>query len=142
MALFKFTRAILTGETIDVHGHGQMQRDFTYIDDLVEGIVRLIDCPPANVPVSGHDSLSPAAPFRTVNIGNGTPVGLTDFIAAVEDALGQKAKKRMVPIFPGEAVATWADATLIGELTGPLPRTELHDGVRRFVDWYRDYHGV
>lgn len=142
MALFRFTRAILQGEPIEVHGHGHMQRDFTYIDDLVEGIVRLIDCPPAGTPVSAADSLSPAAPFRTVNIGNGAPSGLMDYIAAVEAAVGRTAEKTMVPMVAGEAVATWADATLIADLVGPLPRTELRDGVRRFVEWYRDYHGI
>lgn len=141
MALFKFVRAILNGEPIDIYNHGEMRRDFTYVDDLVEGIVRLIALPPAES-AGAMDSLSPVAPWRVVNIGNGAPVGLMDFVQAVEAALGMRAQKNLLPMQPGDVPATWADASLIEALTGPLPRTDIRDGVRRFVDWYRDFYGV
>jgi UDP-glucuronate 4-epimerase len=142
MALFKFTRAILSGEPVDIYNHGEMQRDFTYVDDLIEGIVRLIGVVPGTEPVGGADSLSPVAPWRTVNIGNGAPVRLLDFVEAIEAALGQHAIKRLMPMQPGDVPATWADAALIRDLVGPLPRTDIAEGVRRFVAWYRDYHQV
>lgn len=141
MALFKFVRAILQGEPIDIYNHGEMRRDFTYVDDLVEGIVRLIGAPPA-ASVGAMDSLSPVAPWRVVNIGNGAPVGLMEFVQAVEAALGMQAEKRFLPMQPGDVPATWADAALIEALTGPLPRTEIGDGVRRFVAWYREFYQV
>ena len=139
MALFKFTRAILEGEPIDVYNHGDMRRDFTYVDDLVEGIRRLIDVVPSGVPVEG-DSLSPVAPYRVVNIGNSAPVQLTDFIAAIEAATGRKAEQRLLPIQPGDVPATWADAGLLERLTGYRPSVGVQDGVARFVTWYRDYY--
>jgi UDP-glucuronate 4-epimerase len=142
MALFKFTRAILNSEPIDVYNHGDMRRDFTYIDDLVEGIVRLIDAVPGRQAAGSFDSLSPVAPWRVVNIGNGAPVQLMDFVAAIEAATGRVAQKNMLPMQPGDVPATWADATLIEALTGALPRTDIGVGVQRFVDWYRDYYGV
>ena len=142
MALFKFTRAILSGEPIDVYNHGAMQRDFTYVDDLVEGIVRLIAAVPGTEPMGAADSLSPVAPWRTVNIGNGAPVRLLDFVEAIEGALGQHATRRLMPMQAGDVPATWADATLIRDLVGPLPHTDITEGVRRFVDWYRDYYRV
>ncbi len=141
MALFKFVKAILAGEAIDIYNHGDMRRDFTYVDDLVEGIVRLIPLPPA-ASAGTMDSLSPVAPWRVVNIGNGAPVGLMDFVQAVEAALGMQAQKNLLPMQPGDVPATWADASLIEALTGPLPRTDIRDGVRRFVDWYRDFYRV
>lgn len=141
MALFKFVRAILNGEPIDIYNHGEMRRDFTYVDDLVEGIVRLIALPPAES-AGAMDSLSPVAPWRVVNIGNGAPVGLMDFVQAVEAALGMRAQKNLLPMQPGDVPATWADASLIEALTGPLPRTDIRDGVQRFVDWYRDFYRV
>ena len=142
MALFKFTKAILSGAPIEVYNHGEMQRDFTYVDDLIEGIVRLIGVVPGAEPVSATDSLSPVAPWRAVNIGNGAPVRLLDFVEAIEGALGQRATKQMMPMQPGDVPATWADATLIRDLVGPLPRTEITEGVRRFVSWYREYYRV
>jgi UDP-glucuronate 4-epimerase len=142
MALFKFTRAILSGDPIEVYNHGEMQRDFTYVDDLIEGIVRLIGVVPGTEPVGAADSLSPVAPWRAVNIGNGAPVRLLDFVEAIEGALGQHAIKRLMPMQPGDVPATWADAALIRDLVGPLPRTDIAEGVRRFVAWYRDYHQV
>jgi len=141
MALFKFVRAILNGEPIDIYNHGEMRRDFTYVDDLVEGIVRLIALPPAES-AGAMDSLSPVAPWRVVNIGNGAPVSLMDFVQAVEAALGMQAQKNLLPMQPGDVPATWADASLIEALTGPLPRTDIRDGVQHFVDWYRDFYRV
>ena len=126
MALFKFTRAILDGQPIEVFNHGDMRRDFTYVDDLVQGIRLLIDTPPAMpglaVPVPG-DSLSPVAPWRVVNIGNGAPVALTDFISAIETATGKVAERRLLPMQPGDVPDTWADTTLLRTLTGYAPQT-------------------
>jgi len=145
MALFKFTRAILNGTPIDVYNHGEMKRDFTYVDDLAEGLVRLQGAvprrPAKGEEVPGFDSLSPVAPFRIVNIGNAAPVQLMDFIRAIEAALGRTAVLNMMDMQPGDVPATWADTTLLEHLVGALPRSSLSDGVRRFVDWYRDYYG-
>ena len=141
MALFKFTRAILTGAPIEIYNHGEMMRDFTYVDDLVEGIRRLIDAAPVQgAPVAG-DSLSPVAPWRVVNIGNGAPVKLLDFVEAVEAAVGRPAIRTYLPMQPGDVPATWAATGLIEALVGPLPRTDIREGVRRFVDWYRGFYG-
>jgi len=142
MALFKFTRAILAGQPIEVYNQGEMLRDFTYVDDLIEGIVRLIGVVPGTVAVGDADSLSPVAPWRVVNIGNGAPVRLVDFVGAIEAALGERATMRMMPMQPGDVPATWADATLIRDLVGPLPRTDITEGVRRFVAWYREFYQV
>ncbi len=141
MAPYKFTRAIIEGEPISVYNHGDMMRDFTFIDDLIEGIFRLIAVPPKDR-VGEKDSLSPVAPWRVVNIGNGAPVQLLDFIGAIESATGREAIKELMPMQPGDVPATWADATLIGDLVGPLPRTDIAEGMRRFVAWYRDYYGA
>ena len=142
MALFKFVNAIKSGRPIDVYNHGEMKRDFTYVDDLVEGILRLENAVPGKRPVCEQDSLSAAAPFRVVNLGNSRPTPLMDFIRAVEQALGKRAEIKFMDIQPGEVPATWADASLLEALTGqPLPRTPLEDGVQRFVDWHRDFHG-
>ena len=142
MAHFKFTRAILRGEAIDVYNHGQMRRDFTYIDDLIDGIAGLIDAVPGTEPVCDGDSLSPVAPFRVVNIGANAPTPLMEFIAAIESATGRVAQKRMLDMQPGDVPATWADTTLITALTGYAPKIGVDEGVRRFVDWYRDYYQV
>jgi len=146
MALFKFTKAILEGQPIDIYNHGQMRRDFTYVDDLIDGIIRLIDAPPARPTspegVSEGDSLSPVAPFRIVNIGNSEPVPLMDFIKAVEAALGQPAQKNYMAMQPGDVPATWADTKLLEHLTGYRPATPVAEGVARFVAWYRAYYGV
>ena len=142
MAPIKFARAILAGEPIDIYNMGDMRRDFTYIDDLVEGIARLIVVPPVRLDqVPPGDSLSPVAPFRVVNIGNGTPVALMEFVAALEAALGIKAEKRLLPMQPGDVPATWADTALLERLVGKLPHTDIAEGARRFVDWYRRYSG-
>jgi len=144
MAHFKFTRAILAGEPIDIYNHGVMQRDFTYIDDLVNGIRLLIDAlpPKDGRPQSDHDSLSPVAPFRIVNIGNGETVQLGDFIAAIEAACGREAIRNLMPMQPGDVPATWADNRLLVDLTGYTPTTSVQDGIARFVVWFREYYSV
>jgi len=142
MAHFKFTRAILEGRPIDVYNHGQMQRDFTYIDDLVDGILGLIEAVPGGAPVSEVDSLSPVAPFRVVNIGGSRPTKLLDYIAAIEAACRREAEKVMHPMQPGDVPATWADTRLLTELTGYAPKVPVPEGIQRFVDWYRDYYQV
>lgn len=141
MAYFKFTRAILAGEPIDIYNNGDMWRDFTYVGDLVRGIRLLMDAVPGGPETAiDGDSLSSAAPFRVVNIGNSDKVRLLDFIAALEAALDRKAVRNMMPMQTGDMQATWADASLLRALTGYQPATELHDGVARFVEWYRGYH--
>jgi UDP-glucuronate 4-epimerase len=143
MALFKFVRATLAGEEIDIYGHGQMQRDFTYIDDLVEGVVRLMGKAPAEgAPVGAMDSLSPAAPWRAVNIAGGQPVGLLPFVDAVEKALGVPVRRKFVDMQKGDVPATFAAADLLEALTGYRPATSVEEGVAHFVRWYRQYHGV
>jgi len=141
MAYFKFTRAILEGRPIDIYNEGEMWRDFTHVDDLVRGIRLLIDAVPGGpeTAVEG-DSLSPAAPFRVVNIGNSEKVRLRDFIEAIEAALGRKAIRNYMPMQTGDVPATWADAALLHALTGYRPQTPFRDGVARFVAWYRDYY--
>ena len=145
MALFKFTKAMLENNEIDVYNNGQMRRDFTYIDDLVTGIVLLISANPdrdidTNQLISRNDSKSPVAPFRVVNIGNSTSEKLTDYISALEDALGLTAKKNFMPMQQGDVEATWADSQLLETLTGYRPATDISTGVKRFVDWYRNFY--
>ena len=142
LALYKFVDAILTGRPIDIYNHGQMWRDFTYVDDLVRAIRLLIDVPPGGpeTAVEG-DSLSPVAPFRVVNIGNSDKVRLLDFVDAIEECLGQKAIRNYMEMQKGDVPATWADASLLQRLTGYRPQTDIRDGIARFVDWYRDWSG-
>lgn len=141
MAFFIFTQKIFAGEPIDVFNHGDLLRDFTYIDDLVEGIRRLMDVKPeANKPVSTQDSVSPVAPYRLVNIGNARPVKLLDYIEAIEMHIGRKAKKNMVGMQPGDVHQTYADAGLLNSLTGYMPSTDIDTGISNFVKWYRDYY--
>ncbi|PJE33806.1 NAD-dependent dehydratase [Pseudooceanicola lipolyticus] len=142
MAHFKFTRAILAGDPIDVYNHGEMRRDFTYIDDLVDGIAGLIEAVPGDSPVSERDSLSPVAPYRLVNIGASAPTPLMEFIAAIEAACGRPAEKVMHPMQPGDVPATWAETGLLTDLTGYQPKVPVAEGVQRFVDWYRDYYQI
>jgi UDP-glucuronate 4-epimerase len=141
MALFKFVKAMQEDAPIDIYGGGNMQRDFTYVDDLVEGIVRLMSKAPTvddeKLPVGPFDSLSPVAPWRVVNIAGGSPVGLMDFIAAIERHLGKEAKKNLMPMQKGDVPATFADATLLKALTGYTPETPVDEGVKRFVEWYK-----
>ncbi|MCW0196985.1 SDR family NAD(P)-dependent oxidoreductase [Sphingopyxis sp.] len=145
MALFKFVDAILNDRPIDLYNRGDMYRDFTYVGDLVRAIRLLIDVPPQR-PVSAAeiadgDSLSPVAPYRTVNIGNSDKVSLARFVEAVEQATGIVAQKNLLPMQKGDVPATWANAELLQRLTGYRPDTDVRDGVARFVGWYRDYYG-
>ncbi|MDP2087357.1 MAG: SDR family NAD(P)-dependent oxidoreductase [Gemmobacter sp.] len=142
MALFKFTRAILAGEPIDIYNQGEMWRDFTYVDDLVRGIRGLIDAVPGQGPVVAGDNLSPVAPYRVVNIGNSDKVRLLDFVDAIEACCGKPAIRNYLPMQAGDVPATWADATLLQALTGYRPQTPFREGVSRFVAWYRAYHSV
>jgi len=137
MAPLKFLDAIENGRPIDIYNHGDMSRDFTYVNDLVEGVVRLIGCVPARD--SGDDSVSPVAPFRVVNIGRGAPVALLDFIETIERALGKKARRNYLDMQPGDVPRTFASADLLERLTGYRPQTSLDEGVRALVEWYRDY---
>ena len=142
MAPYLFTHAILHGQPIKIFNHGDMRRDFTYVSDLVRAIGLLIAKPPvAGAPVGAADSLSTVAPWRAVNIGNGSPVQLLDFIAAIEDATGRKAIRQMLPMQPGDVPATWADTTLLQDLTGYAPQTDITKGVRAYVDWFRAHYG-
>ena len=144
MALFKFTDAILRGDPIDIYNNGEMYRDFTYVTDLVRGIRLLIDAVPP-VPGAGQgcmpgDSLSPAAPFRVVNIGNSDKVRLLDFVDALEDCLGRTAVRNMMPMQMGDVPATWANAELLKPLPGYQPKTDIRTGISEFVTWFRDYY--
>lgn len=141
MAFFSFTRAIFRGERIQLFNHGEMERDFTYVDDLVEAIVRLIPVvPQVGRPVADRDSLSTVAPFRVVNLGNAQPVALRRFVAAIEAATGRTALVDLAPMRPGEVERTWADTRLLQALTGFQPNTPIDVGISRFVAWYRDYY--
>ena len=147
MALFKFTRAILNGEPIDIYNHGDMSRDFTYIDDLVQGMRLLMDAIPEKEDCLDEktcrlDSKSQVAPFRVVNIGNSQPHQLLDFISAIEDTIGLKSVKNFMPMQAGDVPSTWADTTLLEELTGYKPSMDLSIGVQNFVSWYREYYDV
>ena len=146
MALFKFTRGILEGTPIDIYNQGEMYRDFTFVSDLVRALGLLIDQPPVR-PVSAADipewdSLSPSAPWRVINIGNSDKVRLMDFVTAIEVECGREAVKNFMPMQKGDVPATFADARLLRELTGYAPRTDVRDGIRQFVAWYREYYAV
>lgn len=144
LALFKFVDAILDGKPIDIYNHGDMYRDFTYVDDLVRAIRLLIDVPPVRPAkpsdIAEGDSLSPVAPYRVVNIGNSDKVRLLDFIDAIEQELGIKAIRNYMPMQMGDVPATWADASLLRSLTGYQPQTDFRDGIAKFVAWFRDYY--
>jgi UDP-glucuronate 4-epimerase len=143
MALFKFTKGIIEGTPIDIYNNGDMWRDFTYVEDLVRGIAGLIDAvperPASSAEIPAGDSLSTAAPFRVVNIGNSDKVRLMDFVDAIETVVGKKAIRNFLPMQQGDVPATWADAELLQSLTGYRPQTPFQDGVAKFVSWYRDY---
>lgn len=145
LALYKFVDAILDDRPIDIYNHGEMYRDFTYVDDLVRAIRLLIDVPPARPAskdeIAAGDSLSAVAPFRIVNIGNSEKVRLLDFIEAIEDCLGKKAIRNYMPMQMGDVPATWADASLLQSLIGLQPRTHFRNGIPHFVSWYREYRG-
>ena len=144
MALFLFTDAIRNGRPIDVFNHGAMVRDFTYIDDIVEGVIRVLDktaTPDPDFDPMNPDPGSSTAPFRVFNIGNGNPTPLMDYIGALEDALGMTAEKNMMPMQPGDVPATSADTSELRDWVGFAPNTDVRDGVKRFVDWYIGYYG-
>jgi UDP-glucuronate 4-epimerase len=145
MALFLFTKAILEDRPIDVFNHGRMRRDFTYVDDIVEGVVRVLDhAPQGNPQWNGEqpDPSSSPAPWRVYNIGNSQQVELMQFIEALEEALGKKARKNLLPLQPGDVPATWADTTDLEQDLGYSPNTPVREGIQRFVDWYRDFFHV
>ena len=142
MALFKFVRAILKGEPIDIYNQGQLSRDFTHIDDIVEGIVRIADRPPVGDPNWQGQTDTSAAPYRLFNIGNGSPVRLLDFVEAIETALGKPAIRNLLPMQPGDVLATWADTEALFEATGYKPKMALQEGVESFVAWYKAYYQV
>ena len=145
MALFLFTKAILEGREIDVFNHGRMQRDFTYIDDIVEGVIRVTGTTAVANPDWSGDAPDPAtsrAPYRVYNIGNNSPVQLGRMIEILEETLGRTAKKRMLDMQPGDVAATYADVDDLERDIGFRPATSLEDGIRRFVDWYLSFYGV
>jgi len=145
MALFLFTRAILEGRPIDVFNHGEMKRDFTYIDDIAEGVVRVLDRPAVPDPGFQSEQPDPAtsnAPFRVFNIGNQDPVPLLEFIACIEKSLGRVAAKNMLPLQDGDVPATYANAQALTDWVGFFPATPIQTGIARFVDWYRGYYKV
>ncbi|GAA4781095.1 NAD-dependent epimerase [Lysobacter hankyongensis] len=145
MALFLFTKKILAGEPIDVFNHGKHTRDFTYIDDIVEGVIRTLDRVPG--PDPAYDPLNPtpassSAPYRVYNIGNNNPVELLRYIEVLEDCLGRKAEKRLLPLQPGDVPDTYADVSALTRDTGYQPTTPVDVGVKHFVEWYRGFYGV
>ena len=144
MALFLFTRCILAGEPIDVFNRGEHERDFTYIDDVADGVVRALDRPPvgnASWDAARPDPASSSAPFRLLNLGGGAPVSLSRLIALIEENLGRTAERRMLPLQPGDVAATAADIRPMADVCGWRPVTPIAEGVARFVAWYRDYYG-
>ncbi len=141
MAAIKFARAIVEGRPIDVYGHGAMRRDFTYVDDLVAVIRRLMELPPERGRPVANDNLSAVAPFRSVNIAGGRPTELMDFIGAIERAAGKSAQINLLPMQPGDVVETASDTALLRTLVGELPGTSVEDGVARFFSWFKSYYG-
>jgi UDP-glucuronate 4-epimerase len=143
MALFKFTKAILAGEPIQVFNYGKHRRDFTYVDDIVEGVIRVLDHPPATNPAWQSNAPDPgtsSARWRVYNIGNNNPIELLDYIAALETALGKKAKKLLLPLQPGDVPDTYADVSELVNQFKYQPATAVVEGIQRFVAWYRDYY--
>ena len=143
MALFLFTKAILEGRAIDVYNHGRMQRDFTFVDDIVEGVIRVLDRPATADPAYRAELPDPGtsnAPYRVFNIGNHDPVPLLDFIACIEEALGRKAQMNLLPLQDGDVPATYADVSGLSDWTGFTPATDIRTGIGRFVEWYRGYY--
>ena len=143
MAPILFASAIAEGRPMNVFNHGEMQRDFTYIDDIVEGVVRVLDrAPVANGAWDGVQSAVSSAPYRVYNIGNGAPVHLMEFIRTIERHVGRRAEMRMLPMQPGDVPITWADCSTLERDTGYRPSTDIDTGIERFVRWYRDYYGA
>jgi UDP-glucuronate 4-epimerase len=144
MALFMFTRAILAGQPIDLFNHGDLQRDFTYVDDVVESVVRVLDRVPTPEPSRNSHTATPArssAPFRIYNIGNHDPVPLMRFVEALEETLGRKAEKKLLPMQSGDVRATYADVEDLARDVEFRPHTPVEEGIRRFVEWYLSYYG-
>jgi UDP-glucuronate 4-epimerase len=145
MVLFKFTKAILDDRPIDVFNNGHMKRDFTYIDDVVESVVRIMEIIPQPDPKWSSDHPDPStsmAPFRLYNVGNHDPVELLEVITLLEEALGKKAKRNLLPIQPGDVPATYADVESLERATGFRPRTPMREGIQRFVEWYSEFYGA
>jgi UDP-glucuronate 4-epimerase len=145
MALFIFTKAIIEDRPIDVFNNGEMKRDFTYVDDIVTGVIKVLDNPPAGNPDWSGRSPDPScsiSPYKIYNIGNNSPVRLMDFIDAIEKSLGKKAIKNYMPMQPGDVPSTWADVSDLVKDLGYAPSVDVREGVRRFVDWYKDYFKV
>jgi len=145
MALFLFTKAILEGRPIEVFNHGKMQRDFTYVDDIVEGVIRVLDrvaAPDPHYDAASADPATSNAPFRVFNIGNNNPVALLDFIACIENVLERKAEKVLLPLQDGDVPATYANTDALNDWVGFVPATGIAQGIARFVAWYRDYYKV
>ncbi|MEQ8423674.1 MAG: GDP-mannose 4,6-dehydratase [Cyclobacteriaceae bacterium] len=143
MALFLFTKSIIEGKSIDVYNNGKMKRDFTYVDDIVEGIIRLlVKVPKGNEKWDGNnpDPASSFAPYRVFNIGNNKPVELLKFIEVLEEKIGKKAIKNFMPIQPGDVPETYADIEALEQAVGFRPSTSIEVGVGKFVDWYREYY--
>ncbi|WP_394788225.1 NAD-dependent epimerase [Rhodoferax sp.] len=145
MALFLFTKAIMEGRPIDVFNYGNMQRDFTYVEDIVEGVIRVLDRvaePNPQYDSALADPATSSAPYRVFNIGNNNPVPLLDFIGCIEDALGKKAEKRLLPLQDGDVPATYANTDALRDWVGFVPGTSVQTGIANFVAWYRDYYKV
>ncbi|MGQ0765583.1 MAG: NAD-dependent epimerase [Gemmatimonadota bacterium] len=145
MAMFTFTRSILEGTPLQLFNNGCHSRDFTYIDDIIEGVLRVAECIPSPDPdwdPRDPDPASSSAPFRILNIGSHRPVNLADYVDAIEEAVGKKALREPAPMQPGDVLSTWADVTDLERLTGYRPATPVREGVRRFVSWYRSYYKV
>ena len=145
MALFLFTKAILEGRPIDVFNHGKMRRDFTYVDDIVEGVIRVLDktaTPNPSYQAAQPDPATSNVPYRIFNIGNNSPVNLLDFIGCIEDTLGKKAEKRLLPLQDGDVPATYANTDALNDWVGFVPATTIQTGIARFVEWYRAYYRV
>jgi|TARA_B110000438_G_scaffold294209_1_gene335271 UDP-glucuronate 4-epimerase len=143
MALFKFTESIIKGSKVDIYNNGEMYRDFTYIDDVVNGVISLIDIPPKEISeknIDQNDSLSSVAPFRIVNIGNSKKVKLLDFVEILEKCLEKKAIRNYMPMQKGDVHSTWANTDLLKKLTGYSPATDFKEGVKKFVDWYMNHY--
>jgi UDP-glucuronate 4-epimerase len=142
MAIFSFTQAILSGKPIDVFNYGRMRRDFTYIDDVVEGVIQVAERAPVAAAVTDPNGARSAAPYKIYNIGNNNPVELLELIDVLEKALGRKAIRNLLPLQPGDVPATYADIDDLIRDTGFRPRTPIEEGIRRFVDWYEGYFGT
>jgi len=143
MALFKFTKAIINGESIDVYNNGDMRRDFTYIDDIVEGIIRIQDTPPQinnDWKAESGSAADSSAPYKVFNIGNGNPVKLLDFIESLENSLNMKADKNLLPMQPGDVYQTYADVDDLFSVTNYKPSMSVTKGVEEFVNWYRGFY--